>query len=90
MGIDDSMAALEGIVACAVDNRLSLIRAIKRATGQPVLLLCCNLREDGTTAHAVPVAELIIGRDIGDDYVTNVEPDKTYLEVGEPGVDKPL
>jgi len=96
MGItEDDKAVLDGILLHAEKNMLALIHATRRETGEEVILLCCN-EVNGNALRIVPVAEIVLGVDIGETYVLPDELaaiakpfNSKALEVGTSGVDKP-
>lgn len=94
MGLtDNDRTLLDGLILYAEQNKLSIIQAVKRDTGEPVALLCAVIGEDRKRAQTIPIAELIVNRDVNVDYVLMPDVGMTApdpLDVGEPGVDKPL
>jgi hypothetical protein len=65
---DDEKVLLDGLVLHAQRGTVSIIKAIKQDSGDEVALLCVVLGEDSTHAQTVPIAEIIVGRDIDSEY----------------------
>lgn len=93
LSIDDENGMLDGINAAATDRRLSLIRAINRETGDGALLLCCTFNH-GRKTQIVPIAEIIVGKDLDvyqfpeevRELISGPQPSGD-IEVGIPGFD---
>lgn len=93
LSTNDIPGILDGIKAASADNRLSIIHALNRETGDPVLLLTCTFGDKKPVM--VPIAEIIVGRDMDiyqlpDELRDLLQPaaaTSPLLEVGIPGYD---